>query len=292
MSITDQQIREAYSKTGNIWKAGEALGISGQSVHKRLVSLGIDRNNKKFSQDEINRLSTCYEIYRDAGNLESLATDMGRTKQFLCRKAKELGLTGHNKKPWLCVWKHMKEKDACVLFEKFKKSKLNLKTFCKRYKIGKSGFESTMKRFFVDEWDHVLELKVPKQSSYKTGRMVEYRVRDKFKEKGFHVLRAAGSKGPADLIAIKTGVLVFIQCKKSMAMGVPEWNSFYDLCVSVKAIPVLAGSPEGRGIECWLMTGRKDGTKSAQPKEIVQIDSIGNPRTEVVIDNIINSKGD
>ena len=51
--------------------------------------------------------------------------------------------------------------------------------------------------------------------NYRRGRAKEYRTRDKFREKGFIVLRTSGSHGFADLIAIdeKLKKIVFIQCK-------------------------------------------------------------------------------
>ncbi|MEM3943328.1 MAG: hypothetical protein QXJ59_04505 [Thermofilaceae archaeon] len=50
-------------------------------------------------------------------------------------------------------------------------------------------------------------------SSYRKGRRFEYEVRDFLKEKGWLVLRCAGSK-PFDLVALKKGLPpLLIECK-------------------------------------------------------------------------------
>jgi hypothetical protein len=52
-----------------------------------------------------------------------------------------------------------------------------------------------------------------------------------------------------------------------MILNVREWNSLYDIAVSVGAIPVLAGRPTGRGIQYKRLIGRKDGSRRRQPME-------------------------
>lgn len=49
-------------------------------------------------------------------------------------------------------------------------------------------------------------------SSYAKGRRLEYRVRDLFQEKGYVVIRAAQSK-PIDLICLKKGKTILVECK-------------------------------------------------------------------------------
>lgn len=49
---------------------------------------------------------------------------------------------------------------------------------------------------------------------YRNGRAFEYRVRDHFIGQGYYVVRAAGSKGKADLVALRAGQPpTLIQCK-------------------------------------------------------------------------------
>lgn len=276
IKATDAQIIKAYKETGNIWKTGKKLNMCGQSIHERLKKLQINMNNPHFTEEEYEILMRRYILYRDSGNLKELSKKMGRTKQFLCRKAKLIGLTDPtHKKLYGGKWKYMEEDEAGILFEMFKKSRLGLNQFCEKHKLGKNGFYSAMKTHFADEWDHVIELKTPKQSMYRLGRQVEYAVRDKFKKFNYIVMRAPASKGPIDLMAIKKGMVVFIQCKRNMVMSVSEWNEFYKLSKTVDAIPLVAGRPAGK-LEFWLMTGLKltDGSKKKQPKKIINIEDL------------------
>jgi Holliday junction resolvase len=274
---SDNEIIEAYKKTKNIWRAAENLGMCGQSVHERLVRLGVKLNHPKWTEEETCILRERYILYRNSGKLDLLAKKLNRTKHLICRKAKEIGLTNYKRsREWGLVWKNMDIESAGILFEKFKKSTYGFNNFCEHYNFGKNGFYDTMKKYFPDEWENVIELKTPKQSLYRLGRHVEYTVRDLFKKNGYFVFRSPASRGPCDLVAIDKGVVVFIQCKRSMVMSVKEWNDFYDLSKSVDAIPVLAGRPTGRGIIFWLLTRKKDGGKKAQPKIELQIEDIKN----------------
>lgn len=96
--VSDEILIESYSRLNNIWKVGEEVGLCGQSVHERLVKLGIKRKNPHFTQDERFLLLEHYTNYLLQGKLQELADKMGRTKEFICRKARGLGLTDMKRK--------------------------------------------------------------------------------------------------------------------------------------------------------------------------------------------------
>lgn len=54
-----------------------------------------------------------------------------------------------------------------------------------------------------------------KNRNYVKGRRLEYEVKQYLMQKGWFVVRSAGSHSPFDLIAIKDGVVSLIQCKNS-----------------------------------------------------------------------------
>lgn len=91
---TDQQIIAAYNQTGSVWKAGELLGMCGQTVHERLVKLGFTLGNM-LTEDDLTKIKNLYleGFTRGDGKLDSLCKELGRTKPFICRKAKGLKLT-------------------------------------------------------------------------------------------------------------------------------------------------------------------------------------------------------
>ena len=83
-----------YQELGNVWKVGEYFGFSGQAVYSALKEAGYIRPKNVFTEGDMQTLRENYKEYRKRGELQKLADLLGRTKQFICRKAKELGLTG------------------------------------------------------------------------------------------------------------------------------------------------------------------------------------------------------
>ena len=265
-SVPLSRLQALYAEHGSCRKVAKLVGLATQTVHERLKKVNGTKPINVFSKAEYKRLERDYLVYRDAGKLQDLASQMGRTKQFICRKAKELGLTDYrHKRVYISTWKYMPEDVARAIFEKFKHSKSTLGKFCARHGYDDLGFSRTMKGYFPDEWDAVIEAKAPKQTKYRVGREFEYRTRDALRKLGYFVLRSPRSGSPVDLIAVKLGKIVFVQCKLRGDFPVAEWNEFYDLCLSVGAEPVMTASPTGRGVEYFLLLGRKDGSKRRQP---------------------------
>lgn len=96
--VADHELIAAYEQTGNVHKAGVILGIHGGSVHERLVRMGIARKNPRFSDADRDRLKAEYETAINAGKLAELAASFGRTKEFLCRQARALGMTRYGRR--------------------------------------------------------------------------------------------------------------------------------------------------------------------------------------------------
>lgn len=66
---TDEEIRDAYERTGSVWKAADELGMCGQSVHERLVKMGADTSQNVFTEEDEKYLAERYVLYRDAAQL-------------------------------------------------------------------------------------------------------------------------------------------------------------------------------------------------------------------------------
>jgi len=264
--MDNDKIAASYARTKSVWKTGKELGIAGQTVHKKLVAMGIKMSLPHWKSEDYATLKEKYADFKRRGELNLLAAEMGRTKQFICRKAKDLGLTDRgSEKRFNGVWKYMEENDAVEIWEDFKNDRRNLKSYCLYKKYDDLGFSRTMRAFFPEEWDHVIELKRPKTSMYGLGRSFEYRVRDKLSTAGFFVVRSPQSRSPADLIALKKGLILLVQCKRGGEMAVKEWNELYDLAESIGAVAILAKTTPPRGFEIKKLIGRKDGSKSRQP---------------------------
>jgi hypothetical protein len=93
MKVASEILIESYSRLNNVWLVGDEVGLCGQSVHERLVKLKAIVPMNYFTDKDKERLRNDYSKYLLEGNLELLATEMNRTKAFICRKAKQLGLT-------------------------------------------------------------------------------------------------------------------------------------------------------------------------------------------------------
>jgi len=98
-------------------------------------------------------------------------------------------------------------------------------------------------------------------SNSSRGLNFERKVRRKLERHGWTVIRAAASKGPADLIAFKAGHdNLFIECKIGGRLDTEDWNSFYDMCQELGVVPILAWQKK---FPCIIsmrrLTGRKTG---------------------------------
>jgi len=78
---------------GSVDKAAARFGMHGSSVHERLKRLGLTRPVNLFTEADKAVLFAEYEEHASSGHLADLASKLGRTRQFICRQAKKLGLT-------------------------------------------------------------------------------------------------------------------------------------------------------------------------------------------------------
>lgn len=93
----DDVLVSEYKKHGSAKKVADSLGMFHQSVHERLVRIGVQNSINVFTKEEYEILRSEYLTHCENRTLGLLAKRMGRTKQFICRKAKEIGLTNANK---------------------------------------------------------------------------------------------------------------------------------------------------------------------------------------------------
>lgn len=84
-------------------------------------------------------------------------------------------------------------------------------------------------------------------SRYTQGRRLEYKARDLLEGFGYLVVRAAGSKGPVDLVALcpHGSMPMLVQVKKNLKISGKEWDSLVSLAEEYRSLPVIAGN-EGR----------------------------------------------
>lgn len=119
VKVEECLIISKYKEIGNIWKVGDLLGIKGQYVASVLKKNGVKMKNPRFSKQEELFLIDNYEKYASQQKLSELSKILGRTKQFICRKAKNLGLTDTHRRYDLS--KEQKEKKSEIAENRIKK---------------------------------------------------------------------------------------------------------------------------------------------------------------------------
>lgn len=98
------------------------------------------------------------------------------------------------------------------------------------------------------------------RANYYRGRDFEYRVRKFYEKHGWFVVRSAGSKGTADLVAISPagGEIHFIQCKKRGYIPDHELDTLKEIAQRYNAVPIVAtAGKDGRGIRLLIPTNEK-----------------------------------
>lgn len=75
---------------------------------------------------------------------------------------------------------------------------------------------------------------------YRNGADFEREVRAALVRDGYEVIRSAGSKTKIDLVAFKTGELLFVQCKRDGVCAPAERAELIRLCTMVRGTPIVA----------------------------------------------------
>lgn len=93
-------------------------------------------------------------------------------------------------------------------------------------------------------------------------------MRDAFTEAGYFVVRAASSKGIADLVAARPGPrLWLIQCKTNGVLSSSEWNKLFDTATGLVAVPIFARKDTKGHVEIFRLLAHKVPRARTQPME-------------------------
>ena len=111
-------------------------------------------------------------------------------------------------------------------------------------------------------------------SNYVMGRRLEYRIRDIFRREGYLVIRAASSK-PIDLVCIKAGHTVLVECKAGSSwIGKVKKEELKQLSLQSGTPILLARRKKRRVTFTVLSDGRsfevKDLSKNLFPESLAQ----------------------
>lgn len=95
--------------------------------------------------------------------------------------------------------------------------------------------------------------------NYRRGRSFEHRVKARLEKLGYFVVRAAGSKGVADLVAVSPEHTLLVQCTTSEESKSQEYRrNFLNVALECGGVPVLVWKEYDYGKLHWL---RLDGDR-------------------------------
>ena len=89
-------------------------------------------------------------------------------------------------------------------------------------------------------------------TNYQRGANFEYRVKRALEKLGFVVVRSAGSKTPADLVAGRLGTVLLVQCTTlKECKREQDRNRLMIMAAFFGAVPVLVWKEKERGPLVW-----------------------------------------
>lgn len=94
-------------------------------------------------------------------------------------------------------------------------------------------------------------------TGYTEGRRVEYEVIDELKEAGYDTVRAASSKGLADVVAVGADHLLLVSCKRTTPPGPTERADLLRIAARLPgvALPLVALHPRRQPLSFRRLTG-------------------------------------
>ena len=154
-------------------------------------------------------------------------------------KMRQSQKTKHPNRLKALEYEQMKEKEVRKLFDGWKNSTLSLVTYGRELHKSPLKLKEIFKKWFNDEYQIHSDNLCCNARRYKKGRQFEYLIMDRKRKQGFFCMRSAGSKGFADIIAIKMGRIEFIQAKMGCSMQKLEREGLIELAESVGAVPLF-----------------------------------------------------
>ena len=94
-------------------------------------------------------------------------------------------------------------------------------------------------------------------TNYTRGRQFEYRTKKKLEAEGWVVFRSAGSHSPADLIALRTGEVMLVQCKGYEGKVAHVEREKLLLLANELGVRAVLAQKQGRKLVMEELTGEK-----------------------------------
>jgi Holliday junction resolvase len=112
------------------------------------------------------------------------------------------------------------------------------------------------------------------RGQYQRGVRFEHTTLYDLRKNGYYAQRTPGSRGAADVIAVKRGQVLLVQCKISGGLAPAPWNDLYDAALHCGAVPVMAEKDAHASLRYWRLERRKDGHGGRQPMALFLLDEL------------------
>lgn len=198
-------------------------GVMERAINTKIERYGKPTWNKGLTKETDERV----EKYGLSGS----KTKKGNIK-YTKTAMRNLGLEGR------IIVSEITEEQSKFYLDSWIKSRLTLKETAERFCMKPDTLSRIIKKHFPVEYEDHAEQSQGKQ--YKRGRAFEYRTKEHFKRHGYFIMRSPRSGSPVDLVAIRKGEALFIQCKTYKGHFTDkERIELIELSESVGAIPLL-----------------------------------------------------
>ena len=266
MTVSRIQLVNAYIEHGNVLDVGTALGIEPSVVARRLLAADQDIAGRYLNPASQRRAKTDYAIYQAIGRVIDLARELGVSKAVLM--SEYALLTAHRLADEI-QWGQASPEALRAVFDHYSGTGLTLNQYGAKFGISTQGMRAAVSALWPQEWEAVAARKMRKKRGAAIGRDTEHRLRDRLAKAGWVLLRSAGSRGAVDIAALRPGVVLFIQVKRSGMLGPSEWNALMDTADRAGAIPLMAENPWPGCWRIWRLTDRK---VARGPQPMVEFD--------------------
>lgn len=131
--------------------------------------------------------------------------------------------------------------DAKRVLDLLRRSKLPLPAFAKTMRTTERQLKKMLAEHFAEEYQTVIEhRKIKMIEEYRKGRAFETRTRKYLQSLGYVTMPSPGSQGPADLLAVKCGEILLIQCKLYGTLPKNGRIALEEMAKRAGGIPLLA----------------------------------------------------
>lgn len=111
-------------------------------------------------------------------------------------------------------------------------------------------------------------------TQYGRGYSFERKVAGDLESDGYWTIQSRGSHGLADVVGIKEGEVVLVQCKLGSIPGT-EWNELYVLASRLGCLGIVADRPSRGTIRYRWVTGYHVSGSRVWPCELWTADRVG-----------------